>query len=412
MEVAMENEMKMPFTVDLGGGWLSRFEAAALRGGDVVLSDLRAGQAARLAWAGHWFGEASVAVCDSGADGRGPALFGVRISSLAPTRPELPFPDRGAEATELLPFAIRLGALELGLDDLEGTGVGTVFNLGLPVDVPDDAALVLAGRAVARGKVVVVGESLGLRLRGPVAAVAAGAEIRTTGVRLPVEEAAAAKDFDFRRPDCVTRNFILRMEDVHREFLRSLRMVAPELAGLVLECADQLTYGEYLAAKNRLSVLETFSLTGPAGSGRSRDGDGRIPRKLVVDTGQNGAERLAPDLDAYLRKLMDTDWARSAAGICLVGIDPQIAPAFATPELPERMAACLRNGWKRFADLRFDYGATLPAGWGDGAALVHVGEHDMVVMAVFRMAGAAGDAWMEVVYPLATLRATPGMLVE
>jgi hypothetical protein len=36
----------------------------------------------------------------------------------------------------------------------------------------------------------------------------------------------------------------------------------------------------------------------------------------------------------------------------------------------------------------------------------------MVVMAVFRMAGVAGDAWMEVVYPLATLRATPGMLVE
>jgi hypothetical protein len=93
--------------VDVGTGWISRYEAGILKTGDVIRSETDAGVPHRVMLNGEYLCAGSSVIV--GDDGKRGGRFYVKVEEFEPVSPPAPFPARGDELIELLPFAIRLG---------------------------------------------------------------------------------------------------------------------------------------------------------------------------------------------------------------------------------------------------------------------------------------------------------------
>jgi hypothetical protein len=373
--------------VDIGGGWLSRYEAGTLGRGDVVRSEAIAGEAQRVSLNGDYLCDASVAV----AGGR---LF-AKIEGLEPSVPPPSPPERGDELTELLPFAIRLGLVERPLRELAGLGRLSFIDLGRSLSATEDAELLVAGVPLASGKVVVVDENFGLRIERRLAEPFEEAELRTTGALLSSGyRAEPIKDYDFTRPDCFTKRGIVRARDIHLEFLRVLQARLPSAAGFVLSCVDQMTYGEWASALPGQGRKQLLLSTTPA---RARSVEAvALPAKPFLSSGPGASApetAIAEGLLAYAGRCAMSFESRpivasvGGAASALLEEDPDFAIT----------ASCIRNGWKRVAELRTGP-ATLvsDAPPGEEAAF----EHEMILFVGFE---APDGGRLELVYPLRCL---------
>lgn len=399
-------------SVILGRGWMSRFEASGLAFGDVAIGDMQAGNPCTVRFNGQFFAEGEVVVLDPPDDRSGPAVFGVRLVSFCADHDRPVQPERGREATELLPFAIELAAADFSLAELAGTGAQTIILLGSPVDRPDDASLLIAGFPAGRGKVVVVGEYLGLRITALDARPDRGVgEVRTTGVRLLAAEAAGiAKDFDFRRPDCVTKVVIDRLSAIHQEFLRSLQMLFPRARSIRLGSSDQLTFGEWLEAKRGDPC--TFRVLRMAGGTGHPQGEPAFepPAKLCLCPAEGNSATLQAAMETNLRRHLSEGRAKADQGACFLSAPPAFESMMDSAEAREQVLSCLRNGWKRWEGVRFNETACHSPGWSEASLYRLCGQHDMILMAVFSLETEQGKEWMELIYPLATLRRqAPGL---
>jgi hypothetical protein len=373
--------------VDIGGGWISRYDCGSFKPGDVVRADEFAGSAQRVSLNGGYLCDVSLAI----GDGR----FFAKVERLEPETPPPAPPERGDEATELLPFAIRVGLIEVEVKALSGIGRLSYVDLGKPFGGAEDAELIVAGIALAAGKVVCVGERFGMRIARRLAESFVEKDMRTTGA--VIDSALSAepiKDYDFRMPDCFTRRGILKAQDIHREFLRTLQSRLPSTAGFRMALVDQLAYREWAEAEpvggRRYALLGTM----PA---RTRAEDrATLPSKLLVRPA-SAKEALDPSIVESLR-------AYAQRSLRPIGLRPIIAslggPALDLLEEDPGLAltaACLRNGWKSVADLRVAAAAgssgNLP---GDEAAYA-----DEMILLV-RIESASGGV-LDLVYPLRSL---------
>jgi flagellar motor switch/type III secretory pathway protein FliN len=233
-------------TVDVGTGWISRYEAEGLAAGSIVRSSAEAGNPCIVRVNGGFFAQGSVAVVD-GAGEPPTALLGAFLESFDEPENVFPRPARGDEAIELLPFALRLNAVRLPFSSLEGAGIMSFVNLDRCADGGTDAELILAGIAVAEGKVVVIGENMGLRVTRLLFESPRGNFPRTTGsVLSALYNAESVKNYNFRMPDCFTKRAIQRTQEIHLEFLRGYESRFPGSGGWKLDLVDQLNYGEWL----------------------------------------------------------------------------------------------------------------------------------------------------------------------
>ncbi len=335
--------------VDAGTGWISRYELEGLIPGSVVRSVTEAGTGCPISLNGAFFAQGSAVVIDL--PGNGGAVLGAFIDSLEESEARLSPPRRGDRASELLPFAIRLGSIRVRLRDLDGTGVSSLVNLDRAVGSTCDADLVVAGIPVASGKVAVIGENMGIRIETLTASLPAGSFPRTTGAALaPGYSAEPVKDYNFRMPDCFTKRAITRFADIHLDFLRGWQARLPEFSGWELSLVDQLNYGEWLddIAGKELS----FAAFTPARRVRAYDREvrARMPETFLVESGASRV-RLEGDVLEGVRA-----WAAMRLG---EGdeIPFQIARDAGRQSVPgddglEITLACLRNAWLDAGDLR------------------------------------------------------------
>ncbi len=243
-------------TVEAGSGALSRYELEELCVGSVVRSVTEAGMGCLLRLNGEFFARGSVVVIDGS---NGEAAFGAFIDSLE--MPDVAFPrsHRGARATELLPFTIRVAALPVTMRQLEGIGPGSLVNLDCPCQadgLDTQALLIVAGIAVASGTVTVIGENMGLRITALSSAFPSGSAPCTTGAVLaPGYSAEPVKNYNFRMPDRFTKRAIMRAADIHGRFLQLWQSRFPRLTDWKIILVDQLNFGEWLDDAGRPSAL-------------------------------------------------------------------------------------------------------------------------------------------------------------
>ncbi len=385
--------MKGRLDLALGGGWISRHEASTLEAGRIIRSDRLAGTGQELRFNGERFASCDVLVVGEGKR----TAFCPRVSSLEGERSPGPEPVRGEEATELLPFSIRMGSAEARLSDLSGLGKRSVIDMGIDAARPENGILLISGHEAARGVVCVVGENMGLRITEVLARTAPGAEFRTTGNLLEAGYAGEKiADYDFSRPDFFTRAELEGIEEVHADFLRSLTAALPgALGGLRLACVDQLNFREFLDA---LPAEGGSLLVAPTSPARARE-ETRLPTKpiLRLSTAPFPEERIL----SWMRKdaMRGSGAAVFAEGTALgTGTDGEDGSA------PRREAifAALRDAWKRRGSLAPVPSEEIPAGPGafPAALAPWVDEYEMIALASFKM----GDAWaLNIAYPARAL---------
>jgi Flagellar motor switch/type III secretory pathway protein len=374
--------------LELGGGWLSRYELSRLEPGAVVRSDTDAGSAQRLMMNGGYLCEASVVV-------GGDRLL-ARIERLEPEVPPEPSPERGDEATELLPFVIRMGTIEIALSELEGLGELSFIDFAKSLGEREDAELLACGLAVAAGKIVVIDERLGIRITRLLASGFGAAEPRTTGALLGRGYSAEpVKDYDFRRPDCFTKRGIDRSREAQLEFLRALQSMLPAAAGYRLALVDQLCYDEWL--REQPASGRSYRLLPASPLRVAERGVGRLPAKLVVGpSGSSLPEGVLDALKGYAEQRLQIMAAYNRPIIVALG---GAARNFAEEDPGLRVfGSCLRSGWKRAADLRFGPATERETPPGDDVAY----RNEMILYVKFE---GPGEGLCEIVYPIRALEA-------
>lgn len=335
-------------TVDVGTGWIARYEFEGLTVGSVIRSTLEAGMNSTARLNGEFFACVSViVVADSQKE-----FLGAFISNFEETENMRPGPARGDEATELLPFAVRMCSIQIKMRDLDGTGLYSVINFDSKISEENDAELIVAGIAVAKGKVVVIGENMGLRVTELLCKMPQGSLPRMTGSVFPLNYSAEKiKNYNFRMPDCFTKRAIMRAETIHREFLRGYQSRFPETGEWKLDFIDQLNYGEWLDDKAK--PAGQFLSFRPAVRRRDyvKEGISRLPKKFLVEASA-AAFPFSGNCITGLR-----DWAarlleKTEALPFQIALGPQSKTVLEKDPGFDIGLACLRNGWFALGDIR------------------------------------------------------------
>jgi flagellar motor switch/type III secretory pathway protein FliN len=382
--------------VDVGRGWLSRYEAGILAEGGVIRSEDDAGSPHFVSLNGEYLCDGSLAVF-------GERLF-LRVESLEPDARPRPFPERANDATELLPFAIRVAAVEVRISELAGIGRRSYIELDRAFREDEDAELVVAGLPVAAGKVAVIGERLGMRVARRLAEPYRDPEVRTTGSLLPPGYGAEpVKDYRFKMPDVFTKRGILRAQELHLEFLRTIQARSAAAAGYRLELVDQLSYGEWLDAQPAAGRSYALLPTLPS---RGREAAAEPPRRLVARAAAGESTSLGEETLAALRSCAEQSLRPAGARPVVLALGGDALSLLDEDPGLGVTASCLRNGWKRVADLRVEAPAGALAGSGFASERAPGGEAaypgEMILLARF---ASAGGGSLELVYPLRCLEA-------
>jgi flagellar motor switch/type III secretory pathway protein FliN len=394
---------KGTLTVVIGQGWLSSFEAGTLKAGDVVRTGQLAGRPALIRYNGCEMGPCEVVIVGD--------LFGVRVSGTEPLGEVVPVPGTRDDLAELLPTEVVLGSIVLTPDELRGVGRNTIVSLGKPFGDAADAELWAAGMPLARGKVVVIEEEMGIRVTEALARPSAEAEIRASGFVLDPQSRRRVKDYDFKRPDKFTKAAIDNIHDTHCLFLRNLRVRLPDVAGALADqpfpaTVDQCTFAEALQEQAGAFDLFAAENLGTRRSDRGEaDGSRWAARGKALLEEAGTAHPVAAESRKFIDELASVrDYINRQPVLIYHRKGTAIAAAMTGPGAREALLACLRGGWKNLVELNLQ-----PTPADDPfAAKPWINGNEMVVTVSFN--GTDGKPALVIVYPYLTLEPLLGVL--
>jgi flagellar motor switch/type III secretory pathway protein FliN len=347
-------------TVDVGSGWLSRYEFEQLSAGSIVRSSAEAGTGCVVRLNGDFFAVASVLVVDANSGVSGARQFCAMLESFSGPASFAPAPYRGDVATDLLPFSVRLGAVSVPMSALAGIGLKTILNLDRPCSTTEDAELVVAGISVAAGKVLVIGENMGFRVARMVAEPPRGNFPRTTGsVLAPLWRAEKVSDYDFTRPDRFTRRVVDRTASIHLDFLRLWQLRFPDSGDWRLSFVDQLNYGEWLDDPDRPGSAFVAFRSAELRRDYPRDASTRHGEPSFVEPA-NAAFPIDRKVLDDMREWIATRLEKRDLLPFQIAFDPGAAKLLDGDPAFDVALACLRNAWLSVADLRIGRAAGAP----------------------------------------------------
>jgi flagellar motor switch/type III secretory pathway protein FliN len=386
-------------TVSVGEGYLSSFEVSTLKKGDIVRTTKIAGSPSSILFNGTPLCPCEVVILGD--------LFGVRVTEPRWQEPVVPAPRTRDDLIEILPTVASLGTIRMSLAELKTAGPGTIISLGKPFSSDADVELYVAGIPVAKGKTVVMGEEVGMRVTEASPTGFTENNIRSSGYLLdPDSTAVTVKDYDFKRPDKFSKVQIDRMRDVHTLFFRNLKARLPQISPLLADqplppFVDQLTYGELideLAASGRYGnvVLENMAQRWAVES----------PSEHVAALLEEGgtAHPIAADDRAYIERIVREGFPTRMPIIFSYEDRKELRALFEGAGGREALLACLRGGWKNLVDMRLD-GVPVDDPRAQAGAIPR---NEMII--VVSVAGRDRTKGMLLIYPFLTLEPYLGIL--
>lgn len=398
----------------VGSGYLSSFEVSSLKPGDVVRTVQSAGYPQSILLNGLEIARGEVVIVAN--------LLGVRIVTTTYPRPVLPEPGRREELIELLPTLVSLGSIEVSLAELKGAGDGAIISLGKPFSEDEDAELSIAGIPAAWGKVVVLGEEMGLRLTRVRQAGFVESNIRISGYLLDREEAEGRfKDYDFRRPDKFSKNTIMKIMDVHDSFLRVVKIKLPQVAGDLVPSTgsayvDQLTYGEACteilnSGKFSAMIAENQARRRPTEAANDSFPPARSTGWKALIEEANTAHPMPAAARSFLEELTSETGIMGGRVLMIwYRTNGLLGEVLSKEAGREALLASLRGAWKSLIDLGLRFRRRgLPSSKGAVEEEPNVHENEMVVMVMFANRE-DGTPELALLYPYLTLEPYLGLL--
>ncbi len=370
--------------LSVGETRLTLWEVARLAPGDVVVTEHLAGESNFLLFNNLPIGLGEVVVIGQ--------ILGIRVVDNTARSTYRVQPGRSEALTDTLPAVVALGPVAASLEDLRGLARGSFVNLGIPVETEANAQLWVCGLPVAKGRVVVVGENMGLRVTQRLASFSMPDRVLQSGNL--AEKDRGFKDYDFTRPDRFTVRQIRALTELHQLFRRNLDYsleTDSRWAGLQLALMDQCTLGEarQLLADEGLAEYRTYV----QGAGSSRDAE--PPRVLFEAPGTPNP------WSAEVREQL-LSWSTDLGFLARNPVFLHLGPASVAEE--SLVVDCLKGGWRHTVDFRLN---PLPPQPIPPA----VPEHEMVIVVTFR-SGSNPRATLGLVYPFVTLEPYLGILAD
>ena len=377
-------------SLNVGAGFLTAFEVAHLKQGDIVKSSTIAGEAAVAYFNGHFLLTAEVVILAH--------TYGFRVVGFTP--PPSPDPGRSRSVAEILPFVLRLGSISVRLEELQGVGVGSVVSLDKPFSTEEDAELVVAGIPVAAGKVDAVYENVGLRLTRVCSGDGeAQGEPLSSGNLLPADvDTDYAKDYNFKRPDKFSKYAIDRVVGVHKLLAQNLgiRLEGMRRAEVV---ADQATLKEALdtlADTPARYLLARNTTPGP----RPETGGAEVRYVEPRNAEYPAPEEVRTFIDRVARE--EAEAVPRDAAIIAVSADAEMDYLVNQWEF---LFSALRGAWRSVADMHLVFERVAS----DAADAQVVHPNEMVLIMALRDPKSP-QGWLMVIYPYLTLVPYHGLL--
>lgn len=386
-------DMNMTFDLVLGTLWLSRHEIASMKGGMMVRTNRIAGTGFELHLGGKRIADIDAMPVDLSG---GKSRLCARIRSLSAQSYPEPEPFRGNALCELLPCSVVLGSFSATAADMEGIGWMSVIDASIEAKTEQGCTLMAAGIPLARGIVYVIGENMGMRITEVLARPERNMPFRTTGFLLEEswkDEKTCA--YDFKRPDCFTRNQLVRIEAIHRDFSRALAAIpGTGLAQPTISLVDQLNLTEFLDMVDK--DIRVFAVPAAARISRIDESGGELPVRVFHAGDSTGF----PDADVLA--LMERERAKPSGGSILV-----CGSAF--EKNADAITTALRDAWKNYGSLSpqspREIGRMKDIRWEKGKSAcglsAYADEYEMIVLVSFSLAPSADT--LHVVYPLRVL---------
>jgi hypothetical protein len=338
----------------------------------------------------------------------GGQIWGVRVTDTDFPSAYAFGPCRKDDIGELVPFLLSLGSIRVSLAELAGVCRHSVISLGRLWSEESGADLIVAGLPLARGRVVVVDEEMGLRVTQMLGSPCESPIVGSSGYLLDREvgDGFAIEDYDFRRPDRFTREQIKRIHDIHVLALRNLRARLPQLAAQLADESqpsrvDQCTLGEALSSSGLRERVVVVNRSWRPSTGAPAPW-GPLPVRLILE--EEGSEHpVASQTRARLEQVVREAKMMNRGLLFLAhGQDAAVRDVLADPAGLPTFLACLRDAWRNVVDLNL---AVSVAPEGEGS---HLADHEMVVLVIF--GGRGGRPAMAVIYPYGMLEPFLGVL--
>lgn len=395
-------------SICVGEGFISSYELGTLAVGDVIRTTQVAGRRLSLRFNGI-----PMASCELVPIGN---LFFAWVTGVEPLSSAVREPGAREEVTELLPFTLSSAAVAVSLQELRGLGPGSLVSLGTPASTSEDVELQVTGIPAARGKIVVVGELLGIRVTRLTGEPFREANVRASGYLVGgVEVLGRVKDYDLSRPDRFTVTTISRIAEIHRYFLRYAGIRLPEI-GAALRMkqdqfggVDQCTYAEWRTetGTGRFHVLVAENAPWrPRGAGEAGE-TARHPLHVRLVEPESSPVRVSADV----RKIIDGIAVRHEGvpprSLLLVAYRAEgpLGQMLDRQDVRDTLLDCLKAGWKNLVNLNLRWLAPNDPLHGSDSILPDL---EMVITAT--ITDAEGQPAMYIVYPDVTLDPLMGVL--
>lgn len=389
---------KGEFSVSIGKGYISAFEASVLKEGDILRSDQIAGNGMTASFNGEFLCRGQIAIIDD--------LFCFRVTETEQpvSRPEVL--SNTDDIVEMLPFEMRLAGISLSIEQLKGISCGSIINLDKKYGTDEDVELYVAGQPFAIGRTSVVGENMAIRITGIFGHNYREDNVRTSGYIIN-ENRDRVKDYNYTMPDWFTKESLENIGIVHDLFLKNLKIRVPELSGLKVRHVDQCTFQEAIEwLENTISLKECSLLYIGQTTWSHRGEDLQSSRASRFS--RTGKHMLEADnsknrLSGSAIKAIDSYFETNTKGIYLerpvfitVPNTESMQKLISTSSELQYFSSCLRSGWKKFSDFSFSEMKVYPSPDGPAGNL----KHDMVAVAAARD---DKENFIYFIYPLFTL---------
>lgn len=358
-------EEKGKLTVSLGYGYISAFEANKLKSGDVVIISRIAGESHIVNYNGSFLCYAELVVFDD--------IFGL-FPILKPNKYSHKKPYKGVvdDVVEILSTEIRFAEIDISLKELFEVNEGPIIDLGKEYQDSNIVELFVAGKPIAKGDVVVVGESYGIKINEVYYEQSENIEVRVSGFLFDKNASShPVKKYDFKRPDKFSKDNLMTLAKIHELFIKSLKIIAPAMSKLAMDSIDQLVYHEIIDTLKKKNQDFSMLIIGDTMREKPYVLSSNDKPLVVTDSNKQGSglvkdqnkkliqtEGLVHPMGDRIRDMLKTMTYGRANPLGQIIIfykkDGYISQLFKSDDsINEFLLTSLRSGWKTMTNTKF-----------------------------------------------------------
>lgn len=347
MDTFMNKKGKL--TVSLGSGYISQYELGNLKIGMVVKVDKNSGKPFNTYFNHHFICQGEIVLLTH--------HLGFRVTGFNHTETPSMLPGVVDDIVEILPTAIILDEIDVSIDELNHVTIGTI--IGLEKEYGAEVELRVAGIPVALGNLVIIEEKIGIQIKKlSFHNIPTTRQIRSSGYVID-QDSTPIEGYNFKRPPCFSHASIIKIQRIHELFLKNLALGLPETSSLSEIKVERWAFGELLEGIKKdyhFMILKNDLRPDSGACNRevlSLNQGAKFKYFIKQEDSKNPTQAL--ELEKIIQSIDSSRNAKEKQFLVAYPSDGILKKLTTEKTITELLVNPLRNGWKNFVSLNFQY---------------------------------------------------------